>query len=237
MAVYLLNNELIFPNPAHAGSDGLLAIGGDLKPDRILLAYEHGIFPWYGPEDPIMWWSPDPRCLLPTKAVKVSKSMRNVLNRGTMRCTMDNEFETVVRECQKAKRREKGTWINEDIIKAYCEIHSLGMAHSVEVWEDGSLIGGLYGVSIGKLFFGESMFSKRNNASKVALVKLCAFLSERGFDWVDCQMYTQHLGSLGAIMKPRLEFLRILEESLEDDTLIGKWRFPTQPVTDQHAAV
>ena len=234
MAVYLLNNELIFPNPAHAGSDGLLAVGGSLQPDRILLAYQSGIFPWYGPEDPIMWWSPDPRCLLPTKDVKISKSMRNVLNRATMRCTMDNEFEQVVRECQLAKRREKGTWINEEMISAYTELHELGMAHSVEVWEDGQLIGGLYGVSMGRMFFGESMFSKRSNASKVALVKLCSFLGDRGFEWIDCQMYTQHLGTLGAILKPRIEFLDILESSLDQETLKGKWRFATQPVTDRH---
>lgn len=222
MAVYFLNNDLYFPDPEEA-SDGLLAVGGDLAPDRLLLAYEMGIFPWYSPPDPILWWSPDPRCVIFTDQVKVSKSMRNVLNQKKYRVTYDNAFEDVMRGCQTVEREDKGTWITEAFIDSYCILHQLGVAHSVEVWNDNQLVGGLYGVSLGRMFCGESMFARENNASKVALISICRELHARGFEIIDCQIYNDHLGSMGAVEIPRPQFMRILQNSLNFDSLRGSW--------------
>lgn len=223
MAVYLLSEELIFPNPSHAGNDGLLAVGGDLRPERLILAYRNGIFPWFSPDDPIMWWSPDPRCVLSTHNVKISKSMRNVLNQKKFKVIFDQKFEEVMRRCMEAKRKESGTWIGEDMIGAYLELYKLGFAHSVEVYENDILVGGLYGVSIGKMFFGESMFSSVSNASKVGLITLSRVLAEAGFDWIDCQLYTPHLGTMGAEVIDRRSFLELLTERVDEETIRGKW--------------
>jgi leucyl/phenylalanyl-tRNA---protein transferase len=222
MPVYFLNNELYFPDPDDA-SDGLLAIGGDLSPARLLLAYEMGIFPWYSPPDPILWWSPDPRCVIFTNQVKVSKSMRNVLNQNRYRITYDNAFEDVMRGCQTVEREEKGTWITEEFIESYSILHQLGVAHSVEVWNGNQLVGGLYGVSLGRMFCGESMFARESNASKVALITLCQELHTRGFEIVDCQIYNDHLGTLGAVEIPRADFKEILKNSLNFDSIRGSW--------------
>lgn len=205
-----------------ASSEGLLALGGDLSPDRLLLAYEMGIFPWFSPGDPIMWWSPDPRCVLFPDELKVSKSMRNILNRNMFDITYDQAFDEVVEACSKAKRKEDGTWIGDEIRIAYSNLHALGMAHSVEVWQQGELVGGLYGVAIGSVFFGESMFSKANNASKAGLIHLLKDQNFK-FDLVDCQIYNDHLSSLGAVEIPRVDFLRRLSDGLQSETPKGDW--------------
>lgn len=218
----MLNSECFFPEPEMASSEGLLALGGDLSPDRLLLAYQMGIFPWFSPGDPIMWWSPDPRCVLFPEQLKISKSMRNILNRKMFDITYDQAFDEVVVACGEAKRKEDGTWIGDEIRVAYSNLHLLGMAHSVEVWTEGELVGGLYGVAIGSIFFGESMFSKQNNASKAGLIHLLRD-SRFNFDMVDCQIYNDHLSSLGAIEISRAEFLRKLSDGLSSDTPKGNW--------------
>lgn len=231
MAVYMLNSELVFPDPQKANPDGLLAVGGDLTPTRLLLAYESGIFPWFSPPDPLLWWSPDPRCVIFTDKVKVSKSMRNVLNRNEFEITYDQDFLGVMSGCRSVERPgQDGTWITSEILEAYSNLHDLGMAHSVEAWYNGELVGGLYGVSIGKMFCGESMFANRSNASKVALIHLCRRLSSWGFELIDCQIYNDHLGSMGAEHISRAEFLKKLDLALEKDSIIGNWgELNTQP--------
>lgn len=224
MPVFLLNDDLVFPDPEAANPDGLLAIGGDLRPDRLLLAYESGLFPWFSPPDPVLWWSPDPRCVIYCHELKISKSMRNVLNQGRFSVTFDEAFLEVVDGCRSVGRRgQEGTWITQEVMKSYNYLHRLGVAHSVEVWHNGKLVGGLYGVSIGRMFFGESMFSHASNASKVAFIALINVLQPRGFTLIDCQIYNDHLGTLGARMIPRRDFLDTLAESLEHDTLRGHW--------------
>lgn len=224
MPVFLLNEDLVFPNPEEANADGLLAIGGNLRPDRLLLAYEMGIFPWFSPPDPVLWWCPDPRCVLYCNELKVSKSMRNVLNRGTFIVTFDEAFKRVMEGCRDAERAgQSGTWITDEVIASYTYLHRLGVAHSVEVWQAGELVGGLYGISLGRLFFGESMFANVSNASKVGFIYLVHRLKELGFPLIDCQIYNDHLGSLGARMISRATFLDTLASSLEHDTLRGNW--------------
>lgn len=224
MPVFLLNDDLVFPDPEAANDDGLLAIGGDLRPDRLLLAYEMGLFPWFSPPDPVLWWCPDPRCVLFLDELKVSKSMRNVLNRGLFSITFDEAFLEVMDGCRSVGRKgQQGTWITQEVMKSYNYLHRLGVAHSVEAWEDGKLVGGLYGVSLGRMFFGESMFSKVSNASKAAFIHLVGFLKTRGFTMIDCQIYNDHLGSLGARHIPRRQFLDTLAEALTYDTLQGNW--------------
>lgn len=218
-----LGSELWFPPPEHFGEDGLVAIGGDLTPARLLLAYERGIFPWSAPEDPLLWWSPDPRAVVPTDEVKVSKSMRNVLNQGRFNITFDEDFRGVMEGC--GDRPEEGTWITEDFIEAYCALHDLGFAHSVEAWNaQGELVGGLYGVSLGAIFFGESMFARESNASKTAFITLARQLTRWGIPWIDCQIMNPHLASLGARMMPRADFLEVLESALNADTKRGRWQ-------------
>jgi len=223
MPVYLLNEDLEFPDPELAQPDGLLAIGGDLNPGRLLLAYEKGIFPWYNPADPILWWSPDPRGVIIPSQIKVSNSMRNVLNREDYTLSFDKNFPEVIRNCRIQKRNENGTWISDDISKAYTQLHEIGLAHSVEVWRDKKLVGGLYGVSIGNAFFGESMFSAEKNCSKIALIHLSRVLEKLNFSMIDCQLYTQHLGTLGAVEMSRTEFLAKLKSSLKNDSIVGNW--------------
>lgn len=223
MPVYLLNDDLVFPSPTEANEDGLLAIGGDLSVDRLLLAYEIGLFPWYNPTDPILWWSPDPRCILYIKDLKISKSMRNVLNQKRFNVSYDTAFKDVIAACSKAPRKDAGTWISEDIMKAYIDLHQLGMAHSVEVWEGEKLVGGLYGVSLGSAFFGESMFSAKSNTSKLGFIYFARALKQWGFEWIDCQIMNPHLRSLGATDVPRAEFLKLLQSALEHNTRKGLW--------------
>ena len=224
MRIHLLDDGMEFPPVADAGEEGLLAIGGDLSPARLLAAYEHGVFPWFMEEDPIMWWSPPVRAMLPLDALRVSKSMRNVLNQKRFRVTMDQDFEGVIRGCQRAPRDGEGTWISDEVVEAYLKLHELGSAHSVEVWQGDALVGGLYGVSIGRMFFGESMFSSASNASKVALIHLVGWLRAKGFGPLDCQIMNPHLESLGAELWSREAYQEALQRCLHADvTLMGPW--------------
>ncbi len=224
MPVFRLPDEIVFPSPELADEDGLLAVGGDLGVERLLLAYSLGIFPWYSDGSPILWWSPDPRLVLFPPELKVSRSLRQTMKRGTFRVTFDTAFEKVMRGCADVSRKDgQGTWITEEMIRAYCRLHEEGCAHSVESWAEGELAGGLYGVARGGVFFGESMFSLRSNASKAALVTLVGRLKEEGFRIIDCQMTTPHLISLGAREIPRREFLAIVKEALAIDLPAGKW--------------
>lgn len=212
MHLHMLSKELWFPPVEDALPDGLLAIGGDLDTERLLLAYHNGIFPWYD-EDVPMWWCPDPRFVLFPHNLKVSKSMRPLLNKNAFDFKVNTAFEEVMNNCQKIFRKDQdGTWINRDIINAYTRLHRLGYAHSAEAWKDGELVGGLYGVRLGNVFFGESMFSKASNASKYAFIKYIQWLQQDGVVLVDCQVHTEHLESLGASMIPRREFTELLKK-------------------------
>lgn len=211
MALYFLNDEIWFPDVAEALEDGLLAIGGDLRTDRLLLAYRSGIFPWFNDDELPMWWSPDPRFVLFPEELKVSKSMQQLLKRSAFDFRIDTAFEQVVRNCRQASRKgQDGTWISEEIVTAYSKLHQLGYAHSAEAWKDGELVGGLYGIRMGKMFFGESMFSKVSNASKYAFIRYVRQLQQEGVELIDCQVYTEHLESLGARMIPRKLFIDFL---------------------------
>ncbi|MBM2838640.1 MAG: aat [Deltaproteobacteria bacterium] len=220
MPVFRLSNEITFPNPELARKDGLLAFGGDLSEERLITAYSMGIFPWYNAGSPILWWSPDPRLILLPDELKVSRSLRKVVNKGVFKVTMDTAFEQVIRNCAVAPREgQGGTWITEDMIEAYIRLHRSGYAHSVESWCEGELVGGLYGITLRKVFFGESMFSKVSNASKVAFVTIVERLKEQGFSLIDCQVKTEHLMSLGAKEISRQSFLEMLRDAL------GKYPF------------
>lgn len=225
MALYWLSENLVFPDPEFADDDGMLALGGDLSVERLLLAYHNGIFPWYNEGEPIVWWSPNPRFVLFPQHIKVSKSMRNVFNRGQFTVTFDQEFRQVMQNCQSAKRKgqEGETWITEELLDAYCALHQKGFAHSVEVWKDGELVGGLYGISLGTCFFGESMFAKVSNASKVGFITLVKKLHAIGFQLIDCQMHTPHLESLGGQFIPRVTFNNYLRQNQNTPTLQGNW--------------
>lgn len=226
MPIYLLTDQLVFPSPAFAGKDGLLAVGGDLSVQRLLLAYRKGVFPWYDEDNPILWWSPDPRLVLYPDELIVSKSLRKIIKKNTFRITMDTVFEQVMTACAQIERPgHEGTWIVAEMIQAYCQLHEAGYAHSVEAWQDGELAGGLYGVSLGRCFFGESMFARRRNASKAALYHLVEYVNALQFDLIDCQVTTGHLLSLGAHEISRRRFLAELKESLQYPTLKGKWGF------------
>jgi leucyl/phenylalanyl-tRNA---protein transferase len=223
MPVYRLPEAVIFPPVEHAVKSGLLAVGGDLSPERLLAAYREGIFPWYSDGEPILWWSPDPRFVLFPEELRISRSMRQFLKKGIVRITFDRAFREVIAACQGSRPGQYGTWITAEMRESYCTLHDLGFAHSVEVWQEGGLVGGLYGVSLGRAFFGESMFSAIPNASKTALITLVPRLKERGFDLIDCQVETAHLAGLGARPIPRREFCALLKESLRHETLRGNW--------------
>ena len=224
MPVYLLNATPSFPPVEFAEPDGVLAVGGDLSMERLLVAYSEGIFPWYSEGEPILWWSPNPRMILFPDGLKISKSMRSVLRNKGFKVTFDTAFAQVISNCGKMMRPgQSGTWITEEMKAAYEMLHGQGFAHSVEVWLDDELVGGLYGVSLGKCFFGESMFSKVSNASKVGFITLVKTLEQLGYGLIDCQVYTQHLDSLGAEEIARSEFIQLLADGLEGETLRGKW--------------
>lgn len=211
MPLFQLTDIPLFPPPELAEPEGLLAIGGDLSPPRLLLAYSMGIFPWFNDGDPILWWSPDPRCIIEPDGVQVSRSLGKVLRRGTFRVTFDRSFREVISACAEVRRGGgEGTWITAEMIEAFCRLHELGYAHSVECWRGEVLAGGLYGVSLGRCFFGESMFHRETDASKVAFVTLVHRLREMEFELIDGQLPTPHLESLGARNIPRPEFLRRL---------------------------
>ncbi len=199
-------------------------MGGDLRPERLLEAYGSGIFPWYDDQSPILWWSPDPRLVLEPGDLHVSRSLARTLRRGTFRITADQAFEAVMRRCaDKSRPGQRGTWITEEMIAAYCELHRLGFAHSFEAWEGASLAGGLYGVSLGAIFFGESMFADARDASKVAFARAVEWLGSRSVELVDCQVRTEHLLSLGAREIPRADFLARVAAGLGAATLRGRW--------------
>lgn len=226
MPVFRLpDDEIVFPHPELADPNGILAVGGDLSPDRLLLAYEWGIFPWFNPGEPILWWSPDPRFVLFPDELKIAKSMRPYFNQRKFEVTFDRNFEDVIRACQTQKRDRQmgGTWITEEMVQGYCKLHELGYAHSVEVWQGEELVGGLYGVSLGKIFFGESMFAKVSNASKFGFITLVQQLKKLDFQLIDCQQKTKHLASLGARSIDRKVFLAFLEKNQQKETLVGKW--------------
>jgi len=209
--IFRLDDRLLFPDPALAEEDGLLAVGGDLSVGRLLLAYRNGIFPWYNEDTPILWYSPHERFVLFPKELKISKSMNQVLRSGKFRVTHDTCFEEVIAACSAAKRKDQdGTWIIPEMKEAYVQLHREGHAHSVEVWEDERLIGGLYGVEVGKVFCGESMFSNVSNASKAALTDLC---QSGKYELIDCQVHTEHLESMGARMISREEYMHILQNA------------------------
>ncbi len=211
MPVYLLDDSLWFPLVAEANDDGLLAAGGDLSIERLLLAYRSGIFPWYNEDEIPLWWSPDPRFVLFPDELKVSKSMAQLLKRNVFDFRINTAFPEVIFNCSRAKRKgDPGTWISNDIIGAYQELHQLGYAYSAEAWYSGQLVGGLYGILLGSVFFGESMFSLVSNASKYAFICWVRHLKERGVRLIDCQVYTEHLESLGARMVPRNAFIEML---------------------------
>ena len=230
MPVYLLPDELIFPSPHLARKEGLLAVGGDLSQKRLLLAYRMGIFPWYSEDEPIMWWSPDPRLVLYPSEFRVSRSLKRAIRKKMFDLTVDEAFESVINSCARSRTKaDEGTWIVEEMIAAYRRLHESGLAHSVEAWQDGKLAGGLYGVSLGKCFFGESMFTQISNASKVALAALVKHLQALEFSLIDCQISTPHLLSFGAQEIPRTRFLSELERALKSPTLKGKWSFSDSP--------
>jgi len=223
MPVYRLPDQPVFPPVECAVKGGLLAVGGDLSPERLLAAYREGIFPWYSEGEPLLWWSPDPRFVLFPEELRVSRSMRQFLKKQPFRITFDNAFRGVIAACRKPRPGQDDTWITQAMQEAYIALHDLGYAHSVEVWQEESLVGGLYGVSIGRTFFGESMFSTRTNASKAALITLVSDRADLDFNLIDCQVETPHLGSLGARFIPRREFRTLLRESLRHETFRGNW--------------
>ena len=210
--MYFLFDNLYFPPVSEADEEGILAVGGDLSPERLKLAYQKGIFPWFNEGEPILWWAPDPRMVLFLDELVISKSMRNILNRKQFTVTFNTNFKEVISNCQKIQRiGQDGTWISADIVESYCELNRQGIAKSVEVWQDDVLVGGLYGVDLGHIFCGESMFSEVSNASKVAFISLVKHLEKENYKLLDCQVYNPHLDSLGCREIDREEFMSILK--------------------------
>ncbi len=225
MPVFLLSDELAFPPVELAEHDGLLAVGGDLSPERLLLAYREGIFPWFTEDTEILWWSPDPRLVLFPDELRISRSLRQTIKKGLFSITLDRAFSEVIRACAEVHSLKDGdTWITPSMIDAYTRLHQMGYAHSVEAWSGGKLVGGLYGVSLGSAFFGESMFTRVSNASKVAFVFAVKQFKKWGFRLIDCQVTTEHLKRFGARQIKRAEFLRLLKEVLKDRTRKGRWK-------------
>ena len=216
-----------FPPVDHAMRDpnGLLAAGADLSPARLVDAYAQGIFPWFGEDDPLLWWSPDPRMVLFTSEVRVSRSLRRVLRSGRFHLTMDEAFTEVMGGCAEPRSGQDGTWITTEVLQAYSELAHLGLAHSVEAWQDGKLVGGLYGVALGRMFFGESMFARASDASKAAFVAMVRQLERWEMPLVDCQMSTSHLASLGAREIPRADFVRHVRRLVTQTAVPTPWRF------------
>jgi leucyl/phenylalanyl-tRNA--protein transferase len=224
MPVYRIPEDLVFPDPDLAEEDGLLGVGGDLKPERLLLAYRNGIFPWFSEGEPIMWWSPDPRCVLYPERLKVSTSLRQALRKGGYEVRFDTCFTEVIRHCSVMKRKgQRGTWITKEMGEAYIRLHELGYAHSTEVFMGGELAGGLYGVAVGMTYSGESMFHLRPEASKIALYHLVQRLKDWKFPLIDCQVTNPHLLSLGAEEMDRRTFLALAREQALRPGMVGSW--------------
>jgi leucyl/phenylalanyl-tRNA--protein transferase len=230
MPVYLLGKELEFPLPEEANEEGIVAVGGDVSPERLLVAYQDGIFPWPAKGYPLLWFSPDPRfALVPAKA-HVSRSLRRAIRRRTVRVTADTAFDEVIAACAEVPRPyQQGTWITNELREGYLGLHELGYAHSIEAWREDELVGGLYGVSLGRTFAGESMFASEPDASKIAFTTLLGHLARWGFKIVDCQVYTEHLARFGATMWPRERFLSLWREATNQPSLPGPWRLTLDP--------
>lgn len=222
-----LHNKTLFPDVSEAllEPDGLLAIGGDLSTERLLAAYSHGIFPWYSDGQPILWWSPNPRAVLFPEELKISRSLKKAIKRQDYLITADTVFDEVINQCATPRKDGLGTWITTEMNEAYNRLHKQGYAHSVEIWHETRLVGGLYGISIGKVFFGESMFSRETDASKLAFSYLVTQLNRWQFKLIDCQVYSKHLGSLGARVIPRKDFVRYLEKYCDQPGKNGQWQF------------
>ncbi|MDP4686027.1 MAG: leucyl/phenylalanyl-tRNA--protein transferase [Salibacteraceae bacterium] len=224
MPVYQLPSTLVFPSPEQADSSGLLAVGGDLSAERLLLAYENGIFPWFNDDQPILWWSPENRMVLYPDEFKQSKSLKQSIRNKQFEFKMDTAFDQVIGYCAKVPRADQdGTWITDEIRSAYANLHQMGFAHSFEIWQNNNLVGGLYGISLGRAFFGESMFSLVSDASKAAFYFLSEFAKKQDFHFVDCQLHTDHLASLGAKEIPRNQFLSELKTALAYPDLNQLW--------------
>ena len=232
MPVYRLDASLAFPPPSHAEPSGLLALGGDLSSERLLRAYRCGIFPWYD-EPPILWFSPDPRMVLLPGELRINRTLAKSLRRGRYELRVDSAFEQVVARCAEVSRPgQDGTWITDDLRAGFVRLHELGFAHSVESWSADRLVGGIYGMSLGAAFFGESMFATESDASKLAFVALVRQIGAWGFHFLDCQVHTEHTEALGAREWPRAEFLRALALALEAPTRRGRWRFDAAGLTN-----
>jgi len=227
MPVFQLSKEIFFPPPTTARDDGLLAVGGDLSENRLLTAYQMGIFPWYSEGDPILWWAPTPRLILQPDRFKTSKRLARTIRNGSFSFSMDQAFPEVIRACAESRlAKGEDTWINEDMIVAYCKLHKSGFAHSLECWQDNKLVGGLYGVAIGAVFCGESMFSLVSNSSKASLAILAATLTDWNFEFIDCQMRTKHLISLGAEELLSSRFFPWLRQAAAKKDRRGIWQLP-----------
>jgi len=226
MHVFLLGKSFDFPDPEFADSHGLLAIGGDLRPERLIVAYKKGIFPWYGENEPILWWSPDPRLVLYPEELTTTKRLERTIRQKKFVVTIDEAFRDVITSCALIRIKSgEGTWLNRDLIESFCELHSQGYAHSVEAWnKKGELVGGLYGMAIGSVFFGESMFFKERDASKVAFVTMVRRLKPLGLKLIDCQVPTRHLMSFGARLIPRSQFLNLLRLRIKDPDIFKDFK-------------
>jgi leucyl/phenylalanyl-tRNA--protein transferase len=225
MPVFRLDDRLVFP-PVELAEDGLLAIGGDLRPDRLLLGYRSAIFPWYAENLPILWHSPDPRMIMTTSDLVVQRSLKKAIRKAPYELRLDTAFADVLAGCAKTPRpNQNGTWLIPEMVTAYRELHELGYAHSIEAWKDGELVGGLYGVSLGGAFFGESMFAHAPDASKIAYVAIVKQLHAWNIRLIDCQVHTEHLARFGAYEVPRATYLELLDAALEDRTRRGTWKF------------
>jgi leucyl/phenylalanyl-tRNA---protein transferase len=226
MSVFKLSGNLEFPPPCLAESNGLLCVGGDLSTERLLLAYSSGIFPWYSDNEPILWWSPDPRLVLYPKNIKISKSLKKKLAKHEFKITIDKSFEDVIYACASTRTQNcQETWLVNEMIQAYIKLHNEGFAHSVECWKDDKLAGGLYGISLGGCFFGESMFTYISDASKIALATLSNYLLKLNFDLIDCQVTSEHLISMGGFEISRQDFLDQLNLSLQKPSITGEWNY------------
>lgn len=229
MPVYRLDDRLVFP-PVHLAEDGLLAVGGDLRPERLLVAYTHGVFPWYAENLPILWHSPDPRMMMTTRDLVVQRSLRKAIRRQPYELKMDTAFTQVLEACASVPRPgQSGTWLLPEMVDAYTKLHELGFAHSIEAWEGPTLVGGLYGVSLGAAFFGESMFARAEDASKIAFVACVRQLAAWHIGLIDCQVHTEHLARFGAYEVPRVRYLELLKIALDEPTRRGRWRFELDP--------
>ncbi|MGN0292524.1 MAG: leucyl/phenylalanyl-tRNA--protein transferase [Lachnospiraceae bacterium] len=219
MAVYLLDEDIWFPPPAGADEDGLLAVGGDLRPERLLLAYSNGIFPWFNDDAEILWWCPHERFVIFPEEIRISKSMKKFMRKTTLKVTLNHDFDEVIEHCRKLRETNVGTWITDGMEAAYRELHRMGYAASVEVREREQLVGGLYGVVLGRCFFGESMFSLVPNASKLALICLSQYLQRLGFYMIDCQFHTAHLESMGGRFISYEEYMSYVEKGMEEEII------------------